>query len=239
MEEKQYTAKEVAKMFKKEPKEITARVKKGGIKGVTVSETDDGFQYLLSDKAIDQLGALYGIAPNKDALVETRAKAMDMIDFDGQKAYDEFRKAGYQLTVISKAIGKADNYLTNSLKRNRISSESAEEIKRIFGVDVRKYEVHEQDAPTTDAPKAQSVDMKDIGETVRGAVYNGMIDAILMTLKEDTVRKMLIRIIADDEVQNIIQRIIFRALDGAIANREKNSTRTNMHAGLIPQNGVR
>ncbi len=226
--EKKYTAAQVALMFGKEPKEITARIKKGGIKGVEVSETEDGFVYLLTEKTVDQFGALYGLVPKYEAVEEQKIKRVYIID--GKAFKDALTKAGYRASVVSKAIGKADNYISNCCDRNRINAEAANEVQRIFGVDATKYVVKDESAE----PKVEkTVDHKDIGETMRGAVYNGMIDAILMTLKEDTVRKMVLRILEDETVQNTIQKVLFRAIDGSL-NKGR-----SMHAGLIPQNGVK
>lgn len=226
--EKTYTTMQVAKMFGKEPKEITARIKKGGIKGVTVSETDEGFTYILSDTTVNQLGALYGLVPKYEAAEES--KLTRMYNIDGKAFKDALAKSGYRASVVSKAIGKGDNYISNCCDRNRLNSEVASEIQRIFGIDATKYILKEE--PKEEPKVEQVVDHKDIGETMRAAVYNGMIDAILMTLKEDTIRKMMIRILEDEQVQNIFQKVLFRAIDGA-------NNKGRSHAGLIPQNGVK
>ena len=226
--EKTYTTMQVAKMFGKEPKEITARIKKGGIKGVTVSETDEGFTYILSDTTVNQLGALYGLVPKYEAAEETKGK--QIINIDGKAFKEALTKSGYRASVVSKAIGKADNYITICCDRNRLNSEVAAEIQRIFGIDASKYIL--KDEPKEEPKIEKVLDHKDIGETMRGAVYNGMIDAILMTLKEDTIRKMMIRILEDEQVQNIFQKVLFRAIDGA-------NNKGRSHAGLIPQNGVK
>lgn len=226
--EKTYTTMQVAKMFGKEPKEITARIKKGGIKGVTVSETDEGFTYILSDTTVNQLGALYGLVPKYEAAEES--KLTRMYNIDGKAFKDALAKSGYRASVVSKAIGKGDNYISNCCDRNRLNSEVTSEIQRIFGIDATKYILKEE--PKEEPKVEQVVDHKDIGETMRAAVYNGMIDAILMTLKEDTIRKMMIRILEDEQVQNIFQKVLFRAIDGA-------NNKGRSHAGLIPQNGVK
>ena len=226
--EKTYTTMQVAKMFGKEPKEITARIKKGGIKGVTVSETDEGFTYILSDTTVNQLGALYGLVPKYEAAEES--KLTSMYNIDGKAFKEALTKSGYSAAVVSKAIGKADHYVSNCCDRNRMNVDAASEIQRIFGIDATKY-IHKEE-PKEEPKVEQVVDHKDIGETMRGAVYNGMIDAILMTLKEDTIRKMMIRILEDEQVQNIFQKVLFRAIDGA-------NNKGRSHAGLIPQNGVK
>lgn len=225
--EKKYTAVQVARMFGKEPKEITARIKKGGIKGVEVTETDEGVIYMLSEKTVDQFGALYGLVPKYEA---SEAGEKSVHYFDGQKVKAELAKQGYRASVVSKAIGKADSYVSNCCDRNRISVEMAREIRRIFGIDVTKFPIDEPAETKVEQVKA---DHKDLGETMRSAVYNGMIDAILMTLKEDTVRKMVLRILEDEQVQNTIQKVMFRSIDGAL-NKGRSA-----HAGLIPQNGVK
>ena len=226
--EKTYTAMQVAKMFGKEPKEITARIKKGGIKGVTVSETDEGFTYILSDTTVNQLGALYGLVPKYEAAEES--KLASMYNIDGKAFKEALNKCGYRAAVVSKAIGKNENYVSNCCDRNRMNADAASEIQRIFGIDATKYTLKEE--PKEEPKVEQVVDHKDIGETMRAAVYNGMIDAILMTLKEDTIRKMMIRILEDEQVQNIFQKVLFRAIDGA-------NNKGRSHAGLIPQNGVK
>lgn len=226
--EKTYTAMQVAKMFGKEPKEITARIKKGGIKGVTVSETDEGFTYILSDTTVNQLGALYGLVPKYEAAEES--KLTSMYNIDGKAFKEVLNKCGYRAAVVSKAIGKNENYVSNCCDRNRMNADAASEIQRIFGIDATKYILKEE--PKEEPKVEQVVDHKDIGETMRAAVYNGMIDAILMTLKEDTIRKMMIRILEDEQVQNIFQKVLFRAIDGA-------NNKGRSHAGLIPQNGVK
>ena len=226
--EKTYTAMQVAKMFGKEPKEITARIKKGGIKGVTVSETDEGFTYILSDTTVNQLGALYGLVPKYEAAEES--KLASMYNIDGKAFKEVLNKCGYRAAVVSKAIGKNENYVSNCCDRNRMNADAASEIQRIFGIDATKYTLKEE--PKEEPKVEQVVDHKDIGETMRAAVYNGMIDAILMTLKEDTIRKMMIRILEDEQVQNIFQKVLFRAIDGA-------NNKGRSHAGLIPQNGVK
>ena len=226
--EKTYTAMQVAKMFGKEPKEITARIKKGGIKGVTVSETDEGFTYILSDTTVNQLGALYGLVPKYEAAEES--KLTSMYNIDGKAFKEVLNKCGYRAAVVSKAIGKNENYVSNCCDRNRMNADAASEIQRIFGIDATKYTLKEE--PKEEPKVEQVVDHKDIGETMRAAVYNGMIDAILMTLKEDTIRKMMIRILEDEQVQNIFQKVLFRAIDGA-------NNKGRSHAGLIPQNGVK
>lgn len=227
--EKTYTTMQVAKMFGKEPKEITARIKKGGIKGVTVSETDEGFTYILSDTTVNQLGALYGLVPKYEAAEES--KLTSMYNIDGKAFKEVLAKSGYRASVVSKAIGKADNYISNCCDRNRLNSEVASEIQRIFGIDATKY-IMKLEIKAEEPKVEQLIDHKDIGETMRGAVYNGMIDAILMTLKDDTIRKMMIRILEDEQVQNIFQKVLFRAIDGA-------NNKGRSHAGLIPQNGVK
>lgn len=226
--EKTYTTMQVAKMFGKEPKEITARIKKGGIKGVTVSETDEGFTYILSDTTVNQLGALYGLVPKYEAAEES--KLTSMYNIDGKAFKEVLNKCGYRAAVVSKAIGKNENYVSNCCDRNRMNADAASEIQRIFGIDATKYILKEE--PKEEPKVEQVVDHKDIGETMRAAVYNGMIDAILMTLKEDTIRKMMIRILEDEQVQNIFQKVLFRAIDGA-------NNKGRSHAGLIPQNGVK
>lgn len=226
--EKTYTTLQVAKMFGKEPKEITARIKKGGIKGVTVSETDEGFTYILSDTTVNQLGALYGLVPKYEAAEES--KLTSMYNIDGKAFKEVLNKCGYRAAVVSKAIGKNENYVSNCCDRNRMNADAASEIQRIFGIDATKYILKEE--PKEEPKVEQVVDHKDIGETMRAAVYNGMIDAILMTLKEDTIRKMMIRILEDEQVQNIFQKVLFRAIDGA-------NNKGRSHAGLIPQNGVK
>ena len=226
--EKTYTAMQVAKMFGKEPKEITARIKKGGIKGVTVSETDEGFTYILSDTTVNQLGALYGLVPKYEAAEES--KLASMYNIDGKAFKEALNKCGYRAAVVSKAIGKNENYVSNCCDRNRMNADAASEIQRIFGIDATKYTLKEE--PKEEPKVEQVVDHKDIGETMRAAVYNGMIGAILMTLKEDTIRKMMIRILEDEQVQNIFQKVLFRAIDGA-------NNKGRSHAGLIPQNGVK
>ena len=226
--EKTYTAMQVAKMFGKEPKEITARIKKGGIKGVTVSETDEGFTYILSDTTVNQLGALYGLVPKYEAAEES--KLTSMYNIDGKAFKEVLNKCGYRAAVVSKAIGKNETYVSNCCDRNRMNADAASEIQRIFGIDATKYILKEE--PKEEPKVEQLIDHKDIGETMRAAVYNGMIDAILMTLKEDTIRKMMIRILEDEQVQNIFQKVLFRAIDGA-------NNKGRSHAGLIPQNGVK
>lgn len=226
--EKTYTTMQVAKMFGKEPKEITARIKKGGIKGVTVSETDEGFTYILSDTTVNQLGALYGLVPKYEAAEES--KLTSMYNIDGKAFKEVLNKCGYRAAVVSKAIGKNETYVSNCCDRNRMNADAASEIQRIFGIDATKYILKEE--PKEELKVEQLIDHKDIGETMRAAVYNGMIDAILMTLKEDTIRKMMIRILEDEQVQNIFQKVLFRAIDGA-------NNKGRSHAGLIPQNGVK
>lgn len=226
--EKTYTTMQVAKMFGKEPKEITARIKKGGIKGVTVSETDEGFTYILSDTTVNQLGALYGLVQKYEAAEES--KLTSMYNIDGKAFKEVLNKCGYRAAVVSKAIGKNETYVSNCCDRNRMNADAASEIQRIFGIDATKYILKEE--PKEEPKVEQVVDHKDIGETMRAAVYNGMIDAILMTLKEDTIRKMMIRILEDEQVQNIFQKVLFRAIDGA-------NNKGRSHAGLIPQNGVK
>lgn len=226
--EKTYTTMQVAKMFGKEPKEITARIKKGGIKGVTVSETDEGFTYILSDTTVNQLGALYGLVPKYEAAEES--KLTSMYNIDGKAFKEVLNKCGYRAAVVSKAIGKNETYVSNCCDRNRMNADAASEIQRIFGIDATKYILKEE--PKEEPKVEQLIDHKDIGETMRAAVYNGMIDAILMTLKEDTIRKMMIRILEDEQVQNIFQKVLFRAIDGA-------NNKGRSHAGLIPQNGVK
>lgn len=226
--EKTYTTMQVAKMFGKEPKEITARIKKGGIKGVTVSETDEGFTYILSDTTVNQLGALYGLAPKYEAAEES--KLTSMYNIDGKAFKEVLNKCGYRAAVVSKAIGKNETYVSNCCDRNRMNADAASEIQRIFGIDATKYILKEE--PKEEPKVEQLIDHKGIGETMRAAVYNGMIDAILMTLKEDTIRKMMIRILEDEQVQNIFQKVLFRAIDGA-------NNKGRSHAGLIPQNGVK
>ena len=60
-----YTVAQVASMFDKKPVEISAVVRKGGIKGLTVEESEDGVRYLLSEQAVDQLGAHFGTKPKE------------------------------------------------------------------------------------------------------------------------------------------------------------------------------
>lgn len=216
MEGKTYTAKQAGEMFGKTAKEITARIKKGGIKGVTVQENDEGFTYILTDQSIQQLGALFGLVPKP---VDESKKS---ISIDGTKFVAEINKQGYKCTIISRALGKSENYLYNCTSRGRIPMEAAEEIKRIFGIDAEKFKTEPVETIHEKQPKKTEMD----AETIRGAVYNGMMDALVMALKEDTIYKILIRIISDERFEDTLQKSLFKAINGVRVLSEKEKYQT-------------
>ena len=247
MENKKYTAKEAAKVLRKQPREINYRVKKGGIKEIYVEETDEGFQYMLSEKSIEQLGALFGIAPDYSLLEQQeptempptkKTRAQEMIEITGPSLSKELKAKGISSQTVSRAIGAGDTYIHDCIRRNRISKANAEKIEHIFGISTNKYIAEEQPKVPATTQQNSAVDT----EAIRSAVYNGMIDALLMFVKENTVRTMIIRLFQDQEFINSCQKIMYQSIKGAIVSIDKDtqrSTSEGMNAGLIPQNGVR
>lgn len=217
-EEKTYTVKEVSAMLGKNPSDITSKVKAGGIKGIKIQPTDNGVEYLLTDKSINQLGALFGIVPKPLEEVESEK----MINIDGKALSEEISKSAYKAAIMSKAVGKADNYLSNCIGRNRISIDAVEKINHIFGFDIRKFEVKkEEKKPELLMLQAEQKSQTMDTEAIRGAVYNGMIDAMLMVLKEDMVKRVLLQVITDSEFADEFQAILFHAMNGVRRKMEQ------------------
>lgn len=62
----EYTVIEVSEMFGVTPRDISAMVAKGGIKGMRVLPSDTGIEYILNDQSVDQIGALLGKSPKAE-----------------------------------------------------------------------------------------------------------------------------------------------------------------------------
>ena len=237
-----YTAKEAAKVLRKEPRDITHRIKKGGIKEITVEETDDGFQYFLTERSIDQLGALFGISPDYSLLKATgtnrkkHVRSGATLPIDGEKLRQAIKDKGLSNPTVSRALGASDGYIVQAIGKGSIGKRQAEQMDHIFGIRPSIYVLQEEDEETEEPELTQEPKPEMDAEAIRAAIYNGFMDALVMVMKDDTLYKILLRMAEDERFVNAMQKPIFLAVNG-VRNLQK---KEEMNGGkLIPQNGVR
>ena len=176
-----------------------------------------------------------------------------MVSINPEALEKAITDSGYSRTVISRALGKADQYFGTVMTRGVIPREVANDLERIFDIKTKSYELKKESSQAPDEPAASAaIDYSALGkavadsidyEAIRGAVYNGMMDSLLMMFKDDTIYKMIMRILQDEEMINALQKPIFLGINGARKLKECEGT-DQRPAGygqnkILPQNGVR
>ena len=101
----EYTVVEVAAMFDVEPKEISAIVAKGGIKGMRVSPTDTGIEYILNDVSVDQIGAMLGKSPRGEEEDEDDGSIRQAVKDGVIDAITTLEASEFLSSILIKALG--------------------------------------------------------------------------------------------------------------------------------------
>lgn len=99
----EYTVIEVAAMFEVEPRDISALVAKGGIKGMRIAPSDTGIEYILNDAAVDQIGAILGKSPKAEEEEEPLSVKEEIYNAILDAAI-EIEKEGYLTDAIIRAL---------------------------------------------------------------------------------------------------------------------------------------
>jgi len=220
-----YSIKQACQILGREPGEVIEKIRKGGVQGVTVEQTDYGFTYILSRESINHLGTSLKAVPNYDnvAMPET---AEGTVAIDSKKFDQEIKKIGVSRATIANVIGRGSTYISNCQARGIINKKALDELERIYGLDKGKVIVE------TPKPKPKAVE-KPVAvfdpEDLRKAVCNGFMDAFLIILKEGYISSSMARTYESDTFEKVLQKSIFNAMNGVrnLEQREKN--------GLVPQ----
>ena len=219
-----FTVPQAAIVLGKTAAEINEVIRKGGIKEITTESTEEGIRYILTKGSVDQLGAKFKTVPNYEKSIENG----EMLTINPEKFAAIIDSIGIKKSVISRAIGYGDSYVSMCANRAKISKQAAEKISQVFDVDIEKAVVKTAAEPAKKEPIAQSQTVD--GEAIRKAVCNGMIDAFVIVLKEDQIGKILAKTFESEEFFSSINRAVYGALKG-IRTQEERET----HKGLIPQ----
>ena len=176
------------------------------------------------------MGAGFKKTPSYENLTAERnvpAKST-ILKIDPDRLQKQIEKLGIQKTVISKAIGYADNYINCATSRATMSQKAVDELQRIFGIDPKTYLYEEKKQVVKTKPEEKKSAVEIDMEAIRKAVCNGVIDAMVIVMKDEYISKVLTKAFASDEVYGCINKAVYGALKGLKAQE-------NHGNGIIPQ----
>ena len=159
------------------------------------------------------------------------AERIKLADTANAEVDSILQKLNIKMSALSQIVAPSRNanYLSSCLFDGRMPLEVVEMLATM-GADKTKLVATEE--------KAAPVKNENV-ETIRKAVMNGIVDAWLVIQKQDEANKKVVlksvitEILQDDELRDVLQFMLFSAINGALAKQSNGST--NMHDGLVPQ----
>lgn len=152
------------------------------------------------------------VEKEKFSMDDLSSRSTTMVAISGTALQEEIDKIGVKHTVVCRVLRKGDTYIKNCVSRNRISQEAIDAMEHIFGIDPKAYVVPKKEEPavTEDASKELPQDIQNI----RAAVYNGVVDAILMLIKDGAFKSILVDAISDKEYSDKLVKVIYNGVNG-------------------------
>ena len=134
---------------------------------------------------------------------------MAQITINGEKLQKRLLDIGVKPSQASVKIGFTANYWGKAIKNGVCSEVAALGLLREYGIDRRDYEADEEKPVATARPEQMALELptRDVHD-LRAIVCEGVLDA-------------LTQIAANDDMQQVLNRVIYCAVKGAIINADR------------------
>lgn len=151
------------------------------------------------------------------------------------------KKLGIKQTALSKIVApnRNSNYLAACLSDGLMREDTINTLVKMGADRTKMEDVDTGTEPIIVTKEPVQADLFSTDDSIRAAVMNGIVDAWLVIQKQDEANKKVVlksvitEILQDDELRDILQFMLFSAINGALAKQSNGST--NMHDGLVPQ----